>query len=247
MNTTTTLKSLSPFSNQHKWVMNWEILSSNQKGMVFEINKKEKVALEAIASIGVIGGLQLSRLFQLNKKQISKMVYQGKLIRHEIKRNKMIIPVYTLGSAGITHIIPKNIENYWTEYSKEEVLKRLSFFQFYELFPKGIARIAPAQKPFSGAIYVKQTPFFVYVARGNIDDLILFLKYQSFTERLMIVVESLEELKPLNLFVNGLKVRATTDEDLKKGFQNAFYVPKFNQTTREIEWMLESTLKRKVE
>ncbi len=243
---TTTLQSLSSFSIKHKWMLNWERVASNhQKGVIYEISKKEKKALEAIASVGVIGGLQLSRLFHLDKKQISKMVYQRKIIRHEIIRNKIAIPVYTLGSTGIAKIAPRNIENYWFEYKKEDLLKRLTFFQFFELFPKEIARIAPAPKPFSGTIYVNKTPFYIYVSRGKLDDLLLFLKYGPFHERMMIISENLEDLKPLDLYVKDLKIRATTDADLKKGFQNAFYLPILNKITNTIEWTAESVIRGK--
>ncbi len=62
---------------------------------------KERKVLEAIAAVGLIGGgAQLSRLFSLDKKRLKRMVIEKKIVRHEIHRNKQVIPVFTLGING---------------------------------------------------------------------------------------------------------------------------------------------------
>lgn len=67
---------LSPFSIEHNWKLNWTKVPEYIKPFKYVNNEspKERRALEALACIGVIGGLQLSRLFSLDKKRKKKMV-----------------------------------------------------------------------------------------------------------------------------------------------------------------------------
>lgn len=216
---------VSPFSLSHDWSLEWTRVPSHIKPFKF-INgesPKERKALEALASVGIIGGLQLSRLFSLDKNQKRKMVREKKLVRHELKKNNRSIPVYTLGINGaVIAGLPKYDANYWVEYKVEDVLKRLLFFQLYEHFPN--AKILPAMDPFIGMIFYKKKPIYIYVVRGHSADLKLFLKWESLSDRVIVVTENLNHLDLIKPFIENLKLRVTTDEELWKGvLQSMFY------------------------
>lgn len=76
---------ISPFSyNQHSWNLDWKRIASNEKyDRPYETqSEKEQRALEAIASVGVIGGLQLRRIFNLDKQRIKRMEARHMIVRH---------------------------------------------------------------------------------------------------------------------------------------------------------------------
>lgn len=229
---------VSSFSLEHTWDINWKIVPSNTKyDRPFETKSiKEQKALEAIASVGVIGSAQLRRLFKLDKKRIKIMVGRKMIVRHELYRNQRLIPVYTIGKAGANRVMPTYIENYWLEWTPEEVLKRLLFFQLCYLFEN--IKIMPAPSPFIGTIEMKKNPFFVYVTRGKVDDLSMFLKWQPMTERMIIITENLNHLKPIEMYIptKNLKVRAITDELLMS--DNPYFYC-FKKDEEEYRWVVE--------
>ncbi|MCI2257206.1 hypothetical protein L2D08_23115 [Domibacillus sp. PGB-M46] len=184
---------------------------------------KEKRALEALACIGVIGGLQLSRLFSLDKKRKKKMTAEKKLVRHNMKKNNRVIPVYTLGVNGAAVAgVPGYQNNYWLKYKVEEVLKRLLFFQLYEYFPD--SRIFPASEPFVGSVFVQNNPIYIYVLKGDIQDLMMYLKWKAFDGRIIIITESLSYLHLLELW-EDLKVRAVLEHELRNSrIEEIFYI-----------------------
>lgn len=184
---------------------------------------KEQKALQALGAVGIIGSSQLSRIFlNRDKNKLKRMVRQQKIIRHEIKKNNQLIPIYTLGPSGaVIEQVPEYEENYWVKYQAEDVLKRLLFFQLYEKFPT--AKIMPAPLPFVGVISYQGNLFYVYVVRGDMQDLLINLKWHSFTERMIVVTESLNHLQPLNAFAPDLKIRITTDVDLPGDLRTLFY------------------------
>jgi len=207
----------SPFSLQHSWGMFWKRIPSNEKMPEFIQceSPKEQKALHAIAKIGLIGGRQLFHLFSLDKKRLKKMEREKKIVRHELRRENQIIPIYTLGIAG--SVITKHSayeENHWVEYRVEDVLKRLLFFKFYEYFND--LPIIPTVEPFVGAIDLKNNPLYVYVVRGDTADLLNYLKWKThtFNGRLIIITENLRHVKPFIMHTQNLKMRITTDSDL---------------------------------
>lgn len=118
--------------------------------------------------------------------------------------------------------IPGYEHNYWIKYEVEDVLKGLLFFQLYEYFSE--SRIFPATEPFIGSIFYQERPIYIYVLRGDIQDLMVFLKWREFNERMIIITESLPHLQPL-LMGKELKLRVTTDTDLKAGnLKDLFYI-----------------------
>lgn len=214
---------LSPFSVSHDWSILWKRVdawTSQPKGL--GESQKEYRALQDLSSVGVIGGLQLKRLFlNHDKNRLKRMIRHQKIIRHVMMKDKQEIPVYTLGPAGAAMVGIDYTPNYWVTYRTEDILKRLLFFQLYGKFPK--AKILPAPDPFVGAIQFKSHLFYIYVLREEIQDLMMFLKWKSFTERMLIVTESVHHLQPLNVFAPDIKARVTTDADLKGDFNHLFY------------------------
>lgn len=214
---------LSPFSLSHEWSLHWKRIPSNRTAKWLGESEKEKIALEALTAVGVIGGVQLSRLFRLDKNRKKHMVKNGKLVRHSVQKNKQVIPVYTLGPIGAKMIsLSEYEENYWVTYDVSSVLKRLLFFQLFGLFPK--ATIYPALSPFTGSIRYNGQMYHVYVARDDVQDLLRTLKWQSTLERMILITEKLEFLIPLNAYASDLKMRVVLDQDLRANFKDLFYM-----------------------
>jgi len=218
------MTTLSPFSLSHDWNLVWKRLSSVSPPRLIGGSPKEIRAAKAIASIGAIGGVQLSRIFfNRDRKRGPRMAKTYRLVRHEIIKGKQPIPIYTLGPNGAIMAGLSDYEvNYWVTYRVEDVLKRLLFFQLYDKFPDA-PPILPAPPPFIGTILFQEKPLYVYVVRGKIEDLLMYLKWHSLRERMIIITESLHHLEPFNMFASELKVRVTTDLDLKGDFDELFY------------------------
>ncbi|WP_067729872.1 hypothetical protein [Oceanobacillus damuensis] len=219
----------SPFSLSHDWKLHWKRIPSNINplGYINGESPKERKVLHALAAVGIIGGKQLSRLFSLDKKRLRKMVREQKIIRHELKTGNRIITIYSLGTVGAKIADAHGYEvNYWVEYSVEDVLKRLLFFELYRHFESSL--IQPAPEPFIAAISYQERPLFVYVGRGDMSDLMMFLKWQhkSFSERIIVISETIKYLDSLKPYLNNKKVRMTTDEELlceKRSIEDMFY------------------------
>ncbi|MEK5069611.1 hypothetical protein [Sporosarcina sp. FSL K6-1508] len=221
---------LSPYSLSHDWSLHWTRIPSNIKrsDYVNGESPKERKALEALAAVGLIGGAQLSRLFSLDKKRLKRMAVEKKIVRHEIKMNKQVIPIFTLGvnGAAVAGLNDCYESNYWVEYKIEDVLKRLLFFQLFQYFPE--SKVFPTQGPFSGAIQFQGKPIYVYVVRGDVNDLLMHLKWigKHFNERLIIITESIRHLHPLKVTAETIKVRVAVDVDLRddiNDIQKLFY------------------------
>lgn len=222
--------STSPFSLSHEWSLHWTRIPSNIKRSDFVNGEslKERKALEALAAVGVIGGAQLFRLFSLDKKRLKRMAAEKKIIRHEIKMNKRVIPIFTLGINGavIAGLNDSYESNYWVKYNTGDVLKRLLFFQLFQHFPE--SKVLPTQEPFSGSIQFQGKSIYVYVVRGDVNDLLMYLKWNGkhFNERLIIITESIRHLQLLKVTAETLKLRVAVDVDLQddlEDLQKRFY------------------------
>ncbi len=189
---------------------------------------RELKALDALSKIGVIGGQQLFRLFNIDKKRLKKMVREKKLVRHEIKLENKIIPIYTLGTSGsiITGIENYYESNYWVEYEIKDVLKRLLFFNLYQFFYG--QKIIPAPDPFVGGFELNNNLLYVYVIRGDSNDLIQYLKWkkQTLSARVILITESIKHIQPILMHTTSLKIRITTDDKLAnaENIQDLFYL-----------------------
>jgi len=88
------------------------------------------------------------------------------------------------------------------------------FFSFYKFFPE--ADIIPTPEPFVGAVNFRNNPLYIYVVRGDTNDLLNYLKWQkhNFNGRLIIIAESIRHVQPFAMHTQDLKMRITTDNDL---------------------------------
>lgn len=219
---------ISPYSyHQHEWKLNWEIITSNQKYDRPNENRseKEEKALEAIASVGVIGGLQLQNLFKLSKQQIKSMCNRHLLVRHSIIKNDREIPIYTIGKYGANRIMPFYQSNYWLEMDQIEVLKCLSFFQFCLMFDE--VEIIPSPKPFTAGLKMSDKLFYIYVERNGMKDLLMYLKWKDhFNHRIFIITEKIDYVRDIDIYMEQeqpLKLRVVLDEQLKRREFDVYY------------------------
>lgn len=208
---------VSPFSLSNDWTLGWKRIPSSYRPMrYYNINSmKERKALKALASVGLIGGKQLFNLFSIKRKEISNMLKTDKLVKHELNKSKeKIIPIYTLGINGAKAIkLDIYEENYWINFDITDVLKRLLFFQLYRRF--STHKVYPAPNPFVSAIENNNNIIYVYVLKGDIGDLLRYLKWELKSyHRIIIVTESVDLLQPLDLYIKDLKLRVVLEKDL---------------------------------
>lgn len=228
-----------PFSLNNDWVVHWRRLPSNMSEIpiVGDIAENEKKALKALASVGLATSSQLFNLFKLNKNRLNKMIKRQRIIRHQLVLNdKYKISVYTLGINGakIVGIDEYYETNYWVRYRIEDIIKRIVFFSLYERISS--AEVLPAVKPFVATLMINGKPMYVYVVRGDVNELLLYLKWNNFNERLIIVTESLTHLEQLKPFLHNIKLRVILDSSIlneNEEINNAFYLFKDNQFIKE--------------
>src|SRR5699024_5876080 len=188
--------------------------------------EREEKALQAIASVGLISYKQLVDIFGISAGLLKSMEKTHKLIPHTLIKNKNTkTKIYTLGVKGAMAIKLDNYQmNYWVRYVKDDILKKLLFFQMYRHlsdFP-----IIPVPNPFIGAIENNDALIYVYVMKGNTSDLMRYLKFQSSVHhRIILVAENIQQLKSLELYFKELKVRIALESDLINGNtnKNIFY------------------------
>ena len=115
------------------------------------------------------------------------------------------------------------------------------FFRLFDLLKHQKANVGTAPKPFTGALELNGNLLYVYCTRGETKDLQMLLKWKPFTERMIIVTERIQHLKPLDLFLQDrkLKIRAITDEQLLME-RPQFYTYQENED-KVFEWILESS------
>lgn len=231
---------LSPFSLQHDWSLDWEIIPSASVKVhphTHHNSLRERKALEAIASVGLIGKNQLKRLFRLKEYQLRGMSRSFKILKHKIVKNKEIVTeVYTLNQKGALLLELEDYKkNYWLEYFPDDVLKRLLYFQVFHFFSN--LEIVPTPKPFIGGVKTNNgNMIYIYVAKGNNDDLLRYLKWSKKPgQRLILVVENVNQLKPLELYLDELKVKVVIENDIlreKNTKRNIFYTYKDGRLVR---------------
>jgi hypothetical protein len=211
---------ISPFSTTHNWKLQWTILRSDYKPPgIGELSQKEKEILNTIMSIGVIGGVQLSRYFMgHNKKKAKQMIHsmlrRNLIVQHKFYKDKQLIPIYTVGQHGASLIGHQDSADEWLRYDEKEVLKRLVFFKLYSLFQYLQPKILPAPSPYIGTLQFKDQLLHICVIRDNIHDLLLKLKWGNLRDKFVIVTESLDMLCPLEPHLSGRAVRVTTDHEI---------------------------------
>mgnify|MGYP001195754359 FL=1 len=212
----------SPFSLSLGWRVEWNRVRVKPREVI--LPPEIRPLMYAVASIGVIGSVQIKQLFGLeDRKELKQLCKDHFLMRHQLV-GKKAIPIYTLGTNMIHHFqLPPN---YWLHWRPEDVLKRMVFFKLYEVFRDYEPEIVPSPDPFVGAMLIGQKLYHVFVARDDVYDLVLNKKWNKNPEqRIIVVAEKLEYLSPSNPFLADFKVRATTDEDLTRenGIDQMFY------------------------
>lgn len=216
---------LSPFSIAYDWKIKWSVVMSAEESnqfalnqLMFYPNKRILNMIHAIHAIGVIGGVQLSRMFLKGKKKQIKKLYSTRIIKkHELFKDKQVIPVYTLGKTSLEYLNEE--PNTWFQYDAYDVLARMLFFQLYEKFLNGMNHanisIEQAPSPFVGRLVINSIPFLILVVRNNESSILKYLEKVAPSERIICVCEHLSDLKHLNDQLNHLAVRVTTDLDIK--------------------------------
>src|SRR5699024_9981043 len=115
------------------------------------------------------------------------------------------IYIYTLGVNGAKIINAVGYEmNYWVEYRIEDILKRILFFSLYERFYPSDLAIAP--DPFIGSMIINGKNMYVYVVRGDISDLMMYLKWSNFNKRIIFIAEELTHLTQLKPFIQNMRL-----------------------------------------
>ncbi|WP_394237430.1 IS200/IS605 family accessory protein TnpB-related protein [Niallia oryzisoli] len=147
-------------------------------------------------------------------------------MKHFIRKNGQDIPFYTLGPTSAEKIVSGFVSNYWVEYRIEDVLNRFMFFRLFDLLKHQKAIISIAPKPFTGALELNGNLLYVYCTRGDTKDLQMLLKWKSFTDRMIIVTEQIQYLKPLDIFLQDVPYKSThcTSEQTKQSLSEALKV-----------------------
>lgn len=219
-------------------MIHWKRIPSNfqERPILGQVAAKEVEALKALSCVGLITSRQMFNLYGLTKKKLKRMVERHRIVPHELVLNeKHRITVYSLGVNGAKIAEMTGYEvNYWVRFQITDVLKRLLFFSFYErVYP---SKLELAHDPFIAKIYINNNPMYVYVARGALDDIMMYLKWNEFNERLIIITESLSHLQQLKPFLQNIKLRVILDSSIlnkEEPLINSFYLLENNEFRKE--------------
>lgn len=218
---------ISPFSLRHDWKIKWQSNDRVHENAMNWNGKVEDTLLPALANVGIISSLQLKNLF-LNgdNRKISKLCSTGKLIRHNLIRNKQEIPVFTLGPTSVEMLKDRMPIIEWKEFKITDILQRLIFFQLIAKFKKENQdiSISPSRTPFVAAFIRNGKKIHVLIERGNEQEILHTLKFYSPRERFIFIKENINHGKELNEFISNCQVRMTTDNDFDKSFEDMFYI-----------------------
>ncbi|MEQ2529167.1 hypothetical protein WMO40_21060 [Bacillaceae bacterium CLA-AA-H227] len=234
---------LSPFSLRHEWTIKWQENDRVHENAMNWNGKIEDELLPALASVGVISSLQLKNLFfNGDNRKISKLCSTGKLIRHTLIRNKMEIPIFTLGPTSVEMMKDRMSITDWRDFTISDILQRLIFFQLMTKFKRDDQKVSiiPSVKPFVAAFIRNNKKFHVLIERGNTQEIIHTLKFYSPRERFIFIKENVNHGQELNEFLINCKVRMTTDNDLDKPFDEMFYI------YTNGEWLLEKNTEDRI-
>ncbi|MDX8367671.1 hypothetical protein [Cytobacillus sp. IB215665] len=223
---------ISPFSCTHDYKVYWNPIDTNEEpssaGFIYS-SDEEKEMLRQVGSIGVIGQIQLSRIFLNNQKaKLNKLLDLKKVRQHLLQKGNQQIPIYTLGYVGLNNIDRLDRINQFKDFTKDQILQKLVFANLFSEFKKNNseAKVHEAiDGPYTGIIENNEKMYHVIVVRGNESEIENHFKYEQPKERVLIVVESLSFVTPIIDSVKeySKQIRVTTDLDMRDGFQNMFY------------------------
>lgn len=238
----------SPFALSIDTEIFWETMTSREhfsSNVVINASSSNVLSelCHDLAIVGLIGSKQIQRTyFKNDKRKLNVALEKGILKRHEIARDKGLIPVISLGPNGLM-IAEGELSraNYWKEYKKADVLKRLAFYQFYSSMKSHHEEIsmmkADSASPFMAVLNIKDKEFHVLVVKGNESVINHFFQNRQdlLPQRILIVVEELSHLKPIEKYLKALndRVRLITEHDLKNKFEEMFYCLHENEWQKE--------------
>lgn len=241
---------ISPFSLQHENNLKWQCMTSKEiplKNGMLDVPPSMMELLKDLAVFGVIGSDQCKRLYIRSDgaKKISKALALGLLKKHELVRGKQLIPLYTLGPTGMALADLEYTEkaNYWEAYSVQDVMQRLVFVQLYgQMKHLGKIKVHDSHDPFVASLRITghnstEQDFHVLVIRGNESIVTNYFRYETPPERMIVLAEGQNHLKPINEAMKPFadRIRLTTDDRLKMPFEDMFYYFKNNN------WILENS------
>jgi len=206
---------LSPFSIRHNWTFCPADQTDQEPGNAPIRYSREAEALKAIGRIGMIGSVQIGRLFGFQRRHLRRMLHDKKIVQHTLVKNKNPIPVFTLGSRGAKLLnLPEPNVRTWTT---ERILKSLVFFQFCcALNDKQKAfQIHTAPQPFTGKVTIGQDDRSVLILREPMEGLDDALRQTA--APIIVIAESLEQVQPLSHLLTNAKL--LLDEDLKGDYR----------------------------
>ncbi|WP_026701631.1 hypothetical protein [Salibacterium aidingense] len=224
---------LSPLSAFHEYKIRWKRLLTTETPVPqgLQINsEKERRALEAIQAVGVIGKSQLFHQYLgRNKKKLKKMENFRLIKRHELVKNNDSIPVYTLGATGLKVLGVPEKGNTWFQMTEWMVLERILFFQLFAKLKDVYEdlEICGTSAPFVGALYSNfhQKHFDILVVRQNEEQIRDQLTQFTSKHPILCICEDLIYLESMNDILKELKIRVTTDYDIKQcSFEEMFYL-----------------------
>lgn len=214
------MERLSPFSIHHDWHFEPTLLPDDIKVGHAPIRAGQEVtALKAIGSIGVIGSVQISRLFGFKRHHIRRMLAEKKLVQHVLTKNNNVIPVFTIGprAASLLHL-PFEL-NKWRTWSIDQILQQLVFFQFGCALndKQKIFQIHGSTYPFTGKIQIDGDVRHILVIRRPVEKLSEALRHHS--APIIYIAESLAALEQVQ---PGQNAKLLLDEDLRGDYR--FYM-----------------------
>jgi len=178
----------SPFSIEHEWTFRPGQPSDPVPGNAPIRYAREAEALRAIGQIGIIGSVQIGRLYGFKRHHIRRMLAEGKLTQHTLCKNRNTIPVFSIGpqAAKRLNLTEPNVRLWSTEH----LLKSLVFFQFCcALHDKQKAfQIHAAPQPFVGRVQIGDEVRNVLVLRRDTP--------VKITGRVILIAETLEQAQP---------------------------------------------------
>lgn len=177
----------SPFSINHEWTFRPGQARSAAGNAPIRY-AREAEALKAIGQIGIIGSVQIGRLYGFKRHHIRRMLAENKLVQHTLHKNRNTIPVFSIGPQASKQL--KLTEPNLRLWSTERLLKSLVFFQFCcALNDKQKAfQIHAAPQPFTGRVQIGDEARNVLILRSD--------NPEKASGRVILIAETLEQAVP---------------------------------------------------
>src|SRR5699024_5687276 len=195
---------LSIFDTNKTWYFNWksESRTSFPSLVGIDIDDKSKEIIEAVASVGLITDKQLFYFYKVRKKHLDHMRHIKMLVEHQInianeKGDMDVLTVYTLGKIGAKILnLPHYKTDYWRSYRKNEVYKRIMFFEFFNRFKKGFEHLV------------------IYSDKEDFYNIMNFLRWKNSFNRMIFIASDLKSFHQLKPHLEDKQVRYLKEADI---------------------------------